>query len=149
MVGMRILEVALYLLLLLCICCCCKELFNMLRAVFAWLIILVRAQVNGKSLLEATHEEAVELLRAAVDDLQVLVCLGPAVLMDMPSPLQSPLLSSQVSSGASGQVGGLTLSTMMCILHSCIAVFNMLCSYKWHSVDVFCKYENVDGRMLV
>lgn len=55
-------------------------------------------EVNGKSLLQATHEGAVELLRAAVDDLQVLVCLGPAVLMDMPSPLQSPLLSSQSAS---------------------------------------------------
>jgi hypothetical protein len=56
-------------------------------------------EVNGKSLLGATHEEAVGALRAAMNDLHMLVCLGPPVLMqDTPMP---PVLTTQISSGAS------------------------------------------------
>lgn len=103
----------------------------MLLAVFAGLIIYVRAQVNGKSLLgAATHEEAVGLLSAAMNDLQLLVCLGPAVLMDMPSPLQSPLLSSQVSSGASGQVG--LHFQQCCAYYLALVQQSLVCSVRIH-----------------
>lgn len=58
-------------------------------------------EVNGTSLLGATHQEAVNALRAAGNDIQIIVCKG----YDKSSLIHSIGSAGGMSTGISGSIG--------------------------------------------
>lgn len=58
-------------------------------------------EVNGTSLLGATHQEAVNALRAAGNDIQVIVCKG----YDKSSLIHSIGSAGGMSTGIGGSIG--------------------------------------------